>query len=200
MRLTGVLSAIALLLAVGCATRPGTAPPATQWSSYQVRAASITSWDLSAKVALRWRGGAESASLAWSQREHRSELDLSGPFGAGAVRITQEGDSLRVERGGEINLYDSSTPETLAAATGWPIPVGALPFWLRGLPDPGQELDRLALEDGRPSEIRQGGWIVTYKDYTAVGEGALPSRLRLTRPADAISLRLVNGRWTTDSL
>ena len=192
------LIAAALLFAAGCATTWDSERPATDWDSYRAHAASITSWNLSAKVALRWRGGAESASLTWVQRDGQSEVDLSGPFGAGAVRISHDNNVLQVERGGERRVYDSSTPATLAAATGWPIPVDALRYWLRGLPDPGQALDGLLLEQGRAREIHQGGWVVTYADYTAAAAGTLPSRLELTRAADGISLRLVNGRWATD--
>lgn len=190
------LAAAAVLVTAGCATTPDTDAPATSWASYREHAASVTAWDLSAKVALRWRGGAESASLTWSQRDGHSEVDLSGPFGAGAVRIIHENSTLQVLRGGERSVYDSSTPETLAAATGWPIPVTALSFWLRGLPDPGQPLEALNLDDGRASEIRQGGWVVSYAAYTAAGTGTLPARLTLTRAADDIRLRLVNGQWT----
>lgn len=192
-----VTACAVLLFMAGCATQPGSSPPATRWDAYRDHAAALTHWQLAAKVALRWRGGAESASLAWSQHGGRSDVDLSGPFGAGAARITHEDGRLRVERGGERRVYDSSTPETLAAATGWPIPVDALRFWLRGLPDPGQALEQLALQDGRAREIRQGGWVISYAEYTAVGEGSLPTALRLSRPVDDISLRLVNGRWTT---
>ena len=187
----------AMLVAAGCATTLDGDSPATDWDSYRAHATSITRWNLSAKVALRWRGGAESASLAWAQRDGHSEVDLSGPFGAGAVRIIHDNNVLQVERGGERRVYDSSTPATLAAATGWPIPVDALRFWLRGLPDPGQALEELILEQGRAREIHQGGWVVSYADYTAAASGTLPSRLELSRAADGISLRLVNGRWAT---
>lgn len=195
-RLTATaMIATAAIIVAGCATQPGTPPPATQWQAYQDHATSITHWLLSAKVALRWRGGAENASLNWLQVNDHSDVDLSGPFGAGAVRITQQGDALEVERGGERSVYDSSTPETLAAATGWPIPVSALPFWLRGLPDPDQTLDRLALQGGRAQEIQQGGWKISYTAYTPVGTGSLPATLRVTHAGDGISLRLVNARW-----
>lgn len=189
------LPVIALAILAGCATQPAGVPPATQWQTYQERAASLTHWDLSAKVALRWRGGAENASLNWSQANDRSEVDLSGPFGAGAVRITQQGDRLEVERGGDRSTYDSSTPETLAAATGWPIPVSALPFWLRGLPDPDQSIEQLSLQDGRAEEIRQGGWKISYTAYAPAGSGSLPATLRITHAGDNISLRLVKARW-----
>jgi len=190
------LPVVALLLMAGCAMQPTAPPPATQWQTYQDRAASLTHWDLSAKVALRWRGGAENASLIWSQADDRSEVDLSGPLGAGAVRITQQDDRLDVTRGGERSTYNSSTPDTLAAATGWPIPVNALPFWLRGLPDPDQPIERLSLQDGRAEEIRQGGWTISYTAYAPAGIGSLPAKLRITHAADNISLRLVNARWT----
>lgn len=189
------LPVLALSILAGCAIQPAGPPPATQWQTYQERTASLTHWDLSAKVALRWRGGAENASLNWSQANDRSEVDLSGPFGAGAVRITQQGDRLEVERGGDSSAYNSSTPETLAAATGWPIPVDALPFWLRGLPDPDQPVERLSLQDGRAEEIRQGGWTIAYGAYAPAGSGSLPAKLRITHAGDNISLRLVNARW-----
>lgn len=179
----------------GCAVQPTTPPPATQWQTYQERAARLTHWNLSAKVALRWSGGAENASLNWSQAGDRSEVDLSGPLGAGAVRITHQGDRLEVERGGDRNAYNSSTPETLAAATGWPIPVNALPFWLRGVPDPDQSIERLSLQHGRAEEIRQGGWTISYSAYAPAGTGSLPTKLRITHAGNNISLRLVNARW-----
>ena len=188
--------AAALLVLAGCAVQPEAPYSGPGWEEHRAQAASITQWQLSGKVALRWDGGAETASLDWLQQEAASEIDLSGPFGAGAVRITHQDQVLTVRRGGETEVYDSSTPETLAAASGWPIPVDGLPFWLRGLPDPEQALDGLVLQDGRALEIRQGGWTISYTDYAPVAASSLPTAMELTHGRDAIRLRLVKGRWT----
>lgn len=196
MSILQALTLATLVVLTGCATPPAAPPAATQWQAHQAQAASLTHWDLSAKMALHWRGGAENASLNWSQTDDRSDVNLSGPLGAGAVRITQQGHRLEVQRGGEHRVYDSSTPETLAAATGWPIPVSALPFWLRGLPDPQQPIEQLNLLHGRAQEIRQGGWTISYTAYAAAGIGSLPASLQVTHAADDIRLRLVNARWT----
>lgn len=192
------VSTLLLVLLLGaCSALPPPAP--TEWRDYRTRAERLNHWQLDAKVALRWPGGAESANLSWSQRDQRTELDLYGPLGAGAVRVTHAKGVLDIEQNGERHHYDTDTPEALAAATGWPIPIAALPYWLRGIPDPRQPVDRLELRDGRAALIEQDGWTARYPDYMAVADGSLPSELRLTHPGRDVTLRLIRARWTLES-
>jgi len=123
---------VALTLA-GCAglERPAQ-EPAGDWNTHRQQLVSLNQWRADGKVALRSAQGADSASLVWQQRGNNTDLLLSGPIGLGATRIHSDGKHLDIHRGGELQRIDISSPDAVARATGWDLPLAALRHWLKG--------------------------------------------------------------------
>jgi outer membrane biogenesis lipoprotein LolB len=70
---------------------------------------------------------------------------------------------------------------------------------VRGLPWPA--LDRVEREDdasGRPKQIQQGVWKVTYLDWEPAGATGLPSKLDLA--GEGLRMRLVVDQWKVNAV
>lgn len=188
-------ASIALCLCLAACAGPGLRPPPGAWAEQRPQLEQFERFRLQAKVALRWPEGAETARLSWEQRGEDTDLTLAGPFGAGAVAIERRGATLEVRDGDSRRTLPADDPDALAAATGWPVPVDALAWWLRGLPDPAGARARLSYDEGLPQRLEQGGWTVSYGRFGRVDGLLLPLALTLRYPAGALELRLAAAQW-----
>ena len=75
------------------------------------------------------------------------------------------GFALVVTQNGNAGTYDISTPQAVAASTGWNLPVKALPYWVRGLPAPAPAPSDTRIDAGLMQRFEQGGWQVQYERY-----------------------------------
>ncbi len=193
MRLLIALALSALL--IGCASTPpsGTSTP---WPTRQAALTALTTWQAEGKIALRNGEAAESANLLWQQRQQQSELQLSGPLGMAATRISSDGHRLTIEQDGNTETMDISTPAAIRLNTGWDLPLTSLPYWMKGLPNPQLSSTATQLEQGRLKTIEQDGWSVTFIDYGDFDGYSLPTRIEVRR-ADTRA-RLAIRRWQTD--
>lgn len=195
-RLPGVA---ALLLLGACAGQ--VQPPAgpADWRQQRAALERLDAWTATGKVAVRAADTSESGSLDWRQRPGLTEVRLSGPVGVGTTTIASDGEVLEINRGGERQVLDIATPGALASATGWDLPLAALPYWLRGLPAPAPVEHTLELDPAsrRPLSLAQDGWLVRYSDFQAVEHLLLPTRLEITR--GDTRARVVIRQWTLDS-
>lgn len=186
-----------LLAACAGQVQPPVAPP--DWAGQRAALERLDVWTATGKVAVRAADTSESGSLAWRQRPGRTDIRLSGPVGVGTTTISSDGETLEINRGGERQVLDIATPGALARATGWDLPLAALPYWLRGLPAPTPARHALELdpESRRPLLLQQDGWQVRYRDFQVVGRLLLPTRLEIFR--DDTRARVVIRQWTLGS-
>lgn len=78
---------------------------------------------------------------------------------------------------------------------GWEIPVDALIYWIRGLPEPGVATSSMEIDNmGRLTLFKQSEWNVSYEKYTNTGDYDLPARMSVQR--DQLKLRLSINKWT----
>jgi outer membrane lipoprotein LolB len=154
--------------------------------------ATDTQFELSGRIAVRYRDDAGSGNIAWRHGARSDELLLTTPLGQGMARIVRSGDevTLTTQDGREFRAADaeSLTDQVL----GFRLPLLGLADWVRGrvapqpAPEPRRERRDVA---GRLVEFEQSGWKVQYLEYAA----ALPSRLALTYPG--LELRLAISEW-----
>ena len=184
---------IATAMLAACSTSPQKSPAtASDWLSHQAEISAWDSWDVSGKIALRTPQQAESASIEWQQRAELSDLRLSGPLGMAATRVSSDGQRLTITRGDAVEEIDASSPAAVQAATGWPLPVRQLPYWLRGIPAPGETLNE-SVSDGLLRQLSQDGWQVDYLDYGDFAGLTLPTRIRVE--GHDLSAKLIIRQW-----
>lgn len=183
----------------GCAAvpEPATGPEVeSAWQEHRERVAAVEQWSLVGRVAVRRGDEGWSAQLRWRQRGARYDLRLSAPLGQGGVRLEggPDGVVVRTSRGDRYAAEQAGP--LLARWIGGDVPVEALRYWVRGLPQPGVPVTRSIDAQGRLIELHQRGWSVEYDDYTEAGDVALPRKL--TVRDDELRVRLVIDRWSLD--
>ena len=196
--LSGFASGIALCaLLAGCVTNR-TDRTALDWPAQQVLLAALPGYGLNGRVAVRVGQEGWQANATWRQRAEVSEVELSGPFGAGSMLLRLSGAELQVVDSQGAILRGDEARSVLGAKLGFEPPLAALRFWLLALPAPdGGESMPVYAADGTLTQLEQQGWQLRYEDYRAEaapgGSVRLPAKLTATR--DEVRLRLVIDRW-----
>ena len=173
-------AAVALLLLAGCAA-PGYLLPAQD-----------VEFDLTGRIAVRYRDDAGSGNISWRHAARTDELLLTSPLGQGIARITRNGEEivLMMQDGKEHKASDAEalTEQVL----GFRLPIVGLADWVRGrpaqspAPAPTRQVPDAA---GRLAELEQSGWRIEYQEY----QDKLPARMRLSYPG--LELRLAISEW-----
>lgn len=180
---------LAVLALAGCASAPrapdGAAAPDP---------AALRQWAASGRMAIAAGEEGGSGSFTWQQDDSTTRLDLRGPLGAGAVRLTIAPGSLSLADGAG-RVLDAAAAETeLRARLGADLPWTSLRYWMLGLPDPGSEAAVRNAEAAPRRVIEQGGWQLRYETFRSEQGLVLPQRFSAER--DALRVRVVVDRWS----
>lgn len=169
-------------------------------TAYQERAAhlgSIADWSLVGRISLDDGDRGGSGRLQWDVKSDSSALDFHAAMGRGAwhLQIGPEGAVLKEANGAE--QFAAAVNDLIQDRIGWPIPVDALQWWVRGLAAPGAiDAERLDAE-GLLISLEQFGWSVEFSRYNSVAGVVLPKRLNATR--DNYRVKLAISRWQMDT-
>ena len=146
-------------------------------------------FDLSARLAARYRDEAFSGNIAWRHARSADEMLITSSLGAGIARIVRDGDNVTLTTA-EPREYRAADAEALTEEVlGFRVPLAGLAEWVQGKPSTESPASADYAPDGRLRSLQQQGWNVEYLEY----QGGRPSRLRLTYPG--IELRLAISEW-----
>ena len=156
--------------------------------------AALDAWESRGRVALNAGGRGVQANFLWRQDGSTARLELSGPWGMGAERVLIEGpDVLLWSDGVWVPMCASGGAADELGLLCKGAPLNSLPFWLRGLPDPGHAHteNRFAANGGR--EFRQDGWRVEVNALARAGQLTVPRRVFISGPG--ATLRVAITDW-----
>ena len=172
-----LLLAVSLTACIQAPVKDGIAP---SWDTRRHTLTALETWDLKGRIAVRTHDESGSGSLHWMQRRDGYKLRVIAPFSGGVYELTGADGAVSL-RTPDNSLLLAGDPESLIYQTaGWRLPVSELVFWIRGLPAPSLQVERLLLDaENRVSELSQGGWSIRYKKYTGFDGVSMPSRLDL---------------------
>jgi len=192
------LVAAAGVLLASCAVTPPASIAELTASEQQTVLRELSGYSLDGRVAVRAGEEGWQATVRWQQRGDVSEVRLSGPFGAGAVRLRLQRDELQVTDSRGHKLQGEQANDALRQQLGFVPPLTSLRYWLVGLPDPAlQSGESVGAGGTAAAEFDQQDWHLRYEDFrgekTARGNVLAPRKLTATR--EAIRLRLVVDRW-----
>jgi outer membrane lipoprotein LolB len=186
LRSLAVVCCCALLFA--CATtRPAKSSLAWQQRLGDLQAGHTWQIDGRAAVALGTQGW--QASLNWHQNQAYADVHLSGPFGVGAVVLSQSANGLSLNGAPPSDAVIAQVQDRL----GFQPPLDHLRFWLLGVPDPGLASDVVQNEQDRAKQVTQDGWSIDYDRYLPAGPDLLPTRVVLSR--GEVRVRIVIDHW-----
>jgi outer membrane lipoprotein LolB len=186
MKLALTLCLTGTLILTGC-TNLGTQPNAGDLTDH---------WALTGKMAVRNATEASSFNVNWEQRSQAFDIELSGPFGQGAVQITGVPGKVILTRGSE-QVSRNTLSELAYEITDLDLPLGYLQYWVRAKPYPG--IDATIERDPtsrQVNRITQSGWQVDYPVYFDTASEALPRRIDFVR--NNSSGRLVIRNWISE--
>ena len=169
------------MLLASCADLPQRVSSDLNWQDREAQLKALSHWKASGKLAIRSAEQSESATMEWSQTNNITRILLSGPMGLGAISIESDEQSLQISRDGQTRHYDISSSSAERSVMGWDLPLQALPYWVLGLPAPGDNVREQVVEQGLLRRVEQLGWTVTYEDYAQFAQYLLPTRLTIER-------------------
>ena len=184
------------MLLSGCKTVPVTEPGIDAQAAYKNRAeniVSVSNWNLVGRISLDDGEEGGSGRLKWVVKADHSTIDFHGAMGRGAWHLDIEpaGAALRLADGSEY--FADGVDALVQQQIGWPIPVNALQWWVRGLAAPGtidaQQLDA----EGLLTSLAQFGWQIDFNRYASDTDVAMP--VRLDARQNDYRVKLAIGRW-----
>ncbi len=154
-------------------------------------------------------------SLRWQQRGEHYVINLYGPLGHGAVRLsnaashssapaakpTKHSKARRSaivyqDMKGEVRSYGSAE-QLLEKECGWRLPIAGLEWWLRGLPKPHEAAIIVRDKAGLITQIEQDGWSIEYLSYQSIAGKTYPHKVCLS--FDKLRLKFVLRDWHIDT-
>lgn len=153
----------------------------------------ISSWEISGGMAARNQNKGWNASVHWIQKgSNQYQIRLYGPIGSGSILIIKKGNIVTIRDGNHTS--SSSNPSVLLEKkTGVSLPVNHLYYWVRGLPAPGKVEGIRKDSNNRLAILKQAGYVIEYKAYTANQELALPTQIRLQK--GNLVVKFIIRRW-----
>lgn len=187
MRSTLTLSLFSLFFLCACSSvkPPPDVVTATPTAKEIKKIQDIKAFTIKGVMAVRDINDGFSANFYWTQNSPSSfSVKLFGPMGAGNTYIKRQGNTITVKTTKET--FTSNKPdELIQRATGYPLPIGKLYFWLRGLSTNNAEFN--------PS-LNEGGWQILIKRTQNVHELTLPELLSIKN--GALSIKVKINAWT----
>ena len=157
-------------------------------------AALAAPFDVEGRLSARRGSDGVAGQFTWAHDGATDRIVLSTPLGQTLARLSGDAAGVRAE-GADGRVQSAPAWDALTArALGFPLPVGGLSAWIRGLAHPGSPSTLERDDAGRPALIMQDGWQVAYAYADAAASRA--SRLTLRYPGgDPVELRIVVDRW-----
>ncbi|WP_376690479.1 lipoprotein insertase outer membrane protein LolB [Wenzhouxiangella sp. EGI_FJ10409] len=174
------LARVAILLAAGlllvaCAGREQR--PAGAWlDEREAWFDDHPNWNISGRLGLHdgERGGSLGFTWRAEGEEHRIHLRTSAGGQQWRLRFSP---GRAVLEGSEVGRLTGDDPDPLVEeAIGWPIPVHALSWWIRGLLPPGGGDLRFA-DDGTLAGVNGPVWTLDYQHFKSYEGRLLPTRM-----------------------
>ena len=187
---------VVLLVLNACSPLSVKEPDADGIPIYAQRADQITAiheWGFSGKISLDDGDQGGSGRLSWDVLSANSELDFHGAMGRGAwhLSIGPDGAVLKEANGNEQT--SASVNDLISDRIGWPLPLDALQWWVRGLSAPGQVDSEQIDQSGLLTHLKQFGWSIEISRYKSFGAIDMPVRFAARR--DNFRVKLAIGRW-----
>lgn len=186
--LTGVVA----LLAAACVTRQER--PAGAWlDERKAWFDAHPDWEIDGRVGLSDGRRAGSLGFSWKAEGDTHRIHLRTAAGSRQWRLRFSPDGALLE-GTDVGQITGPDPDPLVErAVGWPIPVHALSWWIRGLVPPGGGDIRFS-DDGSLAGVTGPVWNLSYQHFDRVDGRLLPTRLEAN--SDDYRVRIVIGDWT----
>jgi outer membrane lipoprotein LolB len=149
-----------------------------------------TSFALSGRISIRHREAAYHGQLGWQHTAATDELVLTGPLGQGAAELRRDRNGVVLQLPNKERHEATSLDALADRLFGAPLPISALPDWIRGIA-PQAQLD----EQQRPMRLVLPDWTVEWLRYDDAGRPQL-----LSLESANVGVRLRIDSWTEGAI
>jgi len=157
-----------------------------------IRRDSLQAFSLSGRFALRHQDVSHAGRIFWRHEGEKNHLIVSSPFGQALAEVLSDAGGARLSASDGKTYEAPTADELLVSVLGYPLPLGKLVDWVRGRIGQGELLVRDRL--GRPLEVQERDWHLTYQYDEQDDEQALPGRVFVER-SGSFALRLRIDEW-----
>lgn len=182
-----LLSLLVMLLAA-CAQQPRLESPP------RPARATIVSYTLEGRVSVKRGATARQAALVWQHNAERDEIELSGPLGQKAARLSRDTGGARLETASRETVVADDWSSLAERVLGVALPLDNLAHWVTATIEAGRDTQRDPV--GRPLRVWDSNWQIDYLAYESAAPDALPALIELRR--DDIDVRLKIDTWQLD--
>jgi len=190
------LLSLALALLLSACTSPALKPvddPQATWQQRSQWLEGVSHWDIEGRIAIRSYDQAVNANLHWKQDGDIFAIEITGPLGQGGVSLNGAPGTARLISG-EVNEMASDAQELLFTHTGYVVPIDALKYWIRGLPQPDSGSQHSLDGQGRLAQLSQDHWKVRFRSYEEYESHSLPNKVFVDN--HQLSVRIVIDKWS----
>ena len=195
MKICLTVSLVFLLAA--CSQQPAVVPvdnPLAVWKAHANYLYELNVWQSDMSVLGVTAEEKFKTRLSWDQNKANYTIKLRDFIGRTVALIDGSASKVSVKTSKGETYQGDTAEELLDKVAGMRIPLEGLQYWLRGIPEPGVELDAFTLgEDGAAKSMSQNGWRMTYPLYKSYGDIKLPQKVQLEY--DDINLTVNISRW-----
>jgi len=179
---------VLFLSLTGCATAPVLMELKPDWVSLQ----QVNYWTVKGRVAFRNGNEGWHGRISWVSSPLEDKIKIAGPIGQGAIVILMRGDVVEVLFSDGRKEVTRDPAALLERQLGFSVPLKALRWWIRGLPEEKESFD---IVKNNPDSIvfRQGGWLISQRDFRLSPDKVRPYRLKIE--SEKLSLKFVIDRW-----
>lgn len=151
----------------------------------------IVSYTLEGRVSVKHGTSAHHAALTWQHDADRDEIELSGPLGQQAARLSRDASGARLVTSSRETVTAADWDNLAERVLGVALPLDEIAHWLvAGLAgNASVEYDSM----GRPRRAAVNRWRIDYLAYESASPDALPTLIELRR--DDIDVRLKIDTW-----
>lgn len=159
----------------------------------QTQLKTLQHWQLSGRVSMITSEESWSGQLYWQQGPSDYLIHFSAPSGQGAMQLSgdETGVELRLANGDTYRAEDADT--LLRQETTWDLPIAALWFWIRGLPDPAMPLKAQLDPQGLITDLTQKEWRIHYNSYQQYDQYYFPRKIVINNRDT--KLKLIVTQW-----
>ena len=177
------LTVFLVLLLAACSQQPSIVSvdnPAAVWKAHANYLYNLNVWQSEMSVLGVTSEEKFKTRLSWNQDQANYTIKLRDFIGRTVALIDGSASQVSVKTS-KCQTYQGDTAEQLLdEVAGMRIPLEGLKYWLRGIPEPGIELDAFTLgEDGAAKSMSQNGWRMSYPLYRTYGDIRLPQKVLL---------------------
>lgn len=169
-----------LLLLSGCSAFS----PKGGQDALQSQLDTLQSWQVRGKLSVVTPDDSMTGYLTWEQEKRDYDLFISGPFGAGASRLSGNHKKAELTLPGWDKPRSASSPEVLMQHyMGWNFPVTDIRYWVKGQPSPRSNTGEASVQfndDGLLSRMQQHGWDIRYSRYQQHNGYWLPGLIKIS--------------------